>query len=459
MDNVWSSLSKRVEAKLGRPLLGLPPDDPANPDFLALLHQIRQADPDLAEEVINAYTGTTERLPSEAEAAAERRRQRVHRSLFERFVRPDGLRTGRTRLNLRKTINWIAAAVALFVIIWSVAPKSARVSTPARRALSATPRAVARSSSPSAVPTIPSPAPSPALSSNPRPNTTAGPGVPLLTVSPPMFPPRVSGARSGLVPTPPPMPGLFTRTAAQVIVFEASQVQPGSTSPLPQVVVFASQDGAVSTPAPAPVVVFDASATRASVGSSVMPPAASGASAQAAADAVARGELLEATLATPVAVTSSGGATPALAEIAQGPLEGTVLVGQATRSPEGLVLIQFNMLIAKDGREQPFRAAAYDAQVGRLGVGGQVSTMMPGAASALLGATLQSVSDYFKARAQQQQVTVTNGFLAITQGTPSFWDGLASAVARAFAPSAQSTTGPTVVTRLERGQPISVLTL
>ena len=72
---------------------------------------------------------------------------------------------------------------------------------------------------------------------------------------------------------------------------------------------------------------------------------------------------------------------------------------------------------------------------------------------------MQSVSDYFKARAQQQQVTITNGFLAITQGTPSFWDGLASAVARAFAPSAQTTTGPTVVTRLERGQPISILIL
>src|SRR5207249_2931931 len=184
----------------------------------------------------NAYTGTTQRLPSEAEAAAERRRQRVHRSLFERFVRPDGLRTGRTRLNLRKTINWIAAAVAIFVIIWSVAPKAARVSTPAPRALSATPRAVARTSSPSAVPTIPSHA----LSSKPRPTATVGPGVPLLTVSPPRFPARVAGGQSGLVPTPPPMPSLSTMTAAQLIVFEASQVQPGSTSLPPQVIVFAS---------------------------------------------------------------------------------------------------------------------------------------------------------------------------------------------------------------------------
>src|SRR5439155_966512 len=103
-----------------------------------------------------------------------------------------------------------------------------------------------------------------------------------------------------------------------------------------------------------PVVVYDASATQASVGSSVMPPAASDTSAQAAAGAVSRGELLEATLATPVAVTSSGGATPALAEIGQGPLEGAGLVGQATRSPEGIRVIEFNMLIAKDVKDTPF---------------------------------------------------------------------------------------------------------
>ena len=452
MDHVWSSLSQRVKAQLGRPLPELPPGDPVDPAFLALLNHIRQADPDLAEDVINAYTGTVERLPSEAEAAAERQRKRVHRQLFARFVRPDGLRTGRVRLNLRKTINWIAVGVALFIVIWSVTPKPAHVSTPAPHALWPTSHAVAQTSSRSAVPTNSSPSPSSALSLKPRSPRTAGPGVPLLTVGPP----PASDGNSGLVPMPPRMPGLSTMTATPVIVFEASQVQPEATSSAPQVVVFASQDGAVSTQSPAPVVVYEASATR-SVGNPAVPPAAPDTSAQTAAESVSRGELLEATLATPVAVTSSGGVTPALAEIAQGPLRGTVLVGQATRSPEGLVLIQFNMLIANGGKEQPFRAAAYDAQVGRLGVGGQVGTMMPGAASALLGATMQSVSDYFKARAQQQQVTITNGFLAIAQGTPSFWDGLASAVARAFAPNAQSTSGPTVVTRLERGQTITVL--
>ncbi len=458
MDNVWSSLSQRVEAKLGRPLPELPPDDPADPDFLALLNQLRQVDPDLAEEVINAYTGTAEQLPSEAEAAAERRRQRVHQHLFARFFRPDGLRTGRVRLNLRKTLNWIAAAVAVFVIIWSLLPKSAHISPPAPRVPAAASQAVAHTRSASAAPTVPSsPAPSSARSSGPPSTPSAGPGVPLLTISPPGFPPPAPDGNSpGLVATLPPVTGVSTMTATHVVVFEASQPQSGSTSPL----VYQreeSQATAQSPQSPVPVIVYDASAARASAGNPVLPPAVPDSSAHAAAPAVSRGQLLEAKLATPVAVNSSGGVTPALAEITQGPLQGALLFGQATRSPDGLVLIQFNVLIAKDGKEQPFRGAAYDEGVGRFGVSGQVSTMMPGAASALLGATMQSVSDYFKARAQQQQVTITNGFLAITQGAPSFWDGLASAVARAFAPSAQSTTGPTIVTRLERGQHITVL--
>jgi hypothetical protein len=474
VDNLWGSLSQRVEAQLGRPLPEHPPDDVADPEFLTLLNQLRQTDPDLAEEVINAYTGTSERLPSEAEAASERRRQRVHRHLFSRFLRPDGLRTGRVRLNLRKTLNWIAAAVAVFVIIWSLIPKSARVSAPARRAAPAASQTVTQPA-PSAAPTVStSPTPSPALSPIPPSAPRAGaPTTPPLEFSPPGFPQSVPDADwPGVGAPPPPLPGVPMTTASQVVVFEASRAQQEPTSPVvyqreesqasaqqSQVAMHTSPNGAASTQSPGLVVVYDASAAKGSAGTPVMAPPVSEPSAQAAALPTQRGQLLEVRLVAPVAVTSSGGVTPALVEIAQGPLQGALLVGQATRSPEGLVLIQFNTLIAKDGKEQPFRGAAYDAQVGRLGVAGQVSTMMPGTASALLAATMQSVSDYFKARAQKQQVTVTNGFLTITQGTPSLWDGLAAAIARAFAPSAQSTTGPTVVARLERGQTITVLVM
>lgn len=479
MDNLWSALSRRVEAKLGRPLPDPPPDDVANPEFLTLLSHLRQADPDLAEEVINVYTGTSERLPSEAEAAAERSRQRVRRRLFARFFRPDGLRSGRVRLSLRKTLNWIAAAVVISIMIWSLVPKSARVSTRPPRVAPAASQTLTRPASPPPAPaTRPSTPPAPALSPEPpaiAPSTRVPPP-PALTIDPPGFPPpALDSYPAAPYSAPPSLPGAVpAMPKEQVVVFEASRSQRGDVSPVvyereeaqagaqqPLVVVMEPQAGAASQATPGPVIVYDASAAQASQPGNPtgVPPAVPDPSAQAAAPMVQRGQLVEVRLVTPVAVASTGGATPALAEIAQGPAQGALLIGQATRSPDGLVLIQFTALIPKGGREQPFRGTAYDPRVGRFGVPGQVSTMMPGAASALLAATLQSVSDYFRARAQQQQVTITNGFLTITQGTPSLWDGLAAAIARAFAPGSQSTAGPTVVTRLERGQLITVLVI
>ena len=455
MDNVWSSLSQQVQVRLGRPLPDHPPDDAADPEFLTLLSQLRQADPDLAEEVISAYTGTSEQLPSEAEAAAERRRQRVHRHLFERFFRPDGLRTGRRRLNLRKMINWIAAATGLLVVVWSLIPKSTHVSIPASRVAPAMSQTMTQPNSHSATPTVPSsPAPSTALSPKLRstPPTEVQPPAPSLTFSPPRFPLPAPGEFTGPLMPPPPLPSGPGAASTQVIVFEANNSQAASSSP----VVYQRKES--ETNAQGSQVVVYASPDRTAATTQSTPPTPD-ASARAAAPAVPRGQLLEARLVTPVAVSSSGAATPALAEIVAGPLQGTLLFGQATRSPEGLVLIQFSALASKDGKDQPFRGGAYDAEVGRMGVAGQVSTMMPGAASALQAATMQAVSDYMAARVQQQQATITNGFLTITQGMPSFWDGLAAAVARAFAPSTQATTGPAVVTRLERGQAITVLVI
>ncbi len=454
MDSLWSSLSQRVQVKLGRPLPEHPPDDAADPEFLTLLSQLRYVDPDLAEEVISAYTGTSEQLPSEAEAAAERRRQRVHRHLFERFFRPDGLRTGRTRLNLRKTLNWIAAAVALLIITWSLIPKSTHVSIPASRLAPAMSQTKTQPSPHAGTPAVPpSPGSSAALLPKLRstPPTEMQPPAPSLTISPPRFPPPAPGEFTGPLMLPPPLPGGPAATSTQVVVFEANNSQAASSSP----VVYQRKESEASAQGSQIVVYASPDRTATTTQSPPTPET----SARAAAPAVPRGQLLEAKLVTPVTVISSGGATPALAEIVAGPLQGALLFGQATRSPEGLVLIQFSALVSKDGKEQPFRGGAYGAEVGRMGVAGQVSTMMPGAASALQAATLQAVSNYMTARVQQQQVTITNGFLTITQGMPSFWDGLAAAVARAFAPSTQATTGPTVVTRLERGQAITVLVI
>ncbi len=473
MDNLWASLSQRVEAELGRPLPKLPPDDPDAPEFLALLNQLRHVHPDLAEAVINAYTGTAEPLPSEVEAAAERRRQRVHRRLLERFVRPDGLRTGRVRVNLRKVINWVVAGAAVFAILWSLVPKSTPVGAPARRVRPPVSRGVTYVNSPSAVSARPSP--SPALSFRaPASRPASMLAIQSLTVAPLRGrSPALDGNAPRRISSPSPLLRAVAVTTTPAVVFEANQAPLGSTSPLVyqresaqerpqhlQITAHVPPDGISATQSPAPVVVYDAGGAQTSPRSPIPAlSAAANASTETAASAASRGQLLEGRLVTPVAVTSARGATPALVEIAQGPLQGAVLLGQATRSPEGLVLIQFNALIAKDGKELSFRGAAYDADVGRLGVDGQTSTMLPGAASALLAATMQSISNFFKTRAQPQQVTITNGSLAITQGMPSFWDGLAAAVAQAFPSGAEATTGPTLVTRLERGQPITVLVL
>jgi hypothetical protein len=86
---------------------------------------------------------------------------------------------------------------------------------------------------------------------------------------------------------------------------------------------------------------------------------------------------------------------------------------------------------------------------------GQTTTMMPDASSALLSATMQSVGDYFTARARQAQITTARD----APGVSSVWDGLASALTRAFVPSPEVPAGPIIVTRLDRGQDVTILVL
>lgn len=453
MDESWNALSQRVKAKLGQPLPDLPPGDPATPEFLELLTRLRQVDPDLAEIVINAYTGTVEPLPSEVEAAAERRRQRLYQRLLARFVRPDGLRTGRVRLNLKKTINSGVAAAAILLIIWSLVPKSTRQERTTRRENAAGLQNARQAISPSL--TLSTSPPSPSRAPRPRPSLSAGaPDAPALAISQPRT------AMSELIPNATRAPtsplsarGALPVIAPPVVVFEASHQQ-GQSAPSAR-----GRSGSDPTQQqPAPVIVYDSGDTQAAGSQLPGVPSAPNATTHPAGPAVSRGQLLEGKLVTPVVVSSSRGITPTLVEITQGSLRGAVLLGQATRSAEGLVLIQFNGLIAADGREHPFRGAAYDPELGSVGIRGQTTTMMPDASSALLAATMQSVGDYFTARARQPQVPIAGGSPSGQQG-PSLWDGLASAVTRAFAPSSDAPPGPTVVTRLDRGQIVTILVL
>ena len=454
MDESWSALSQRVKAKVGEPLPDLPPGDPAAPEFLHLLTRLRQADPDLAELVINAYTGTVEPLPSEVEAAAERRRQRLYQRLLASFIRPDGLRSGRVRLNLKKTLNYGFAAAAILLIIWSLVPKSPRQ----ERALRHGAAAVSRTGREAILPSLTlSPSSSPAPSREPRlrPSLSAeAPDAPALTIHRPGI--ATSHATPNATPasnSPVPVRGSLPVINPPIVVFETSHQQ-GQSAPS----AGGRSESDSTLQQPGPVIVYDSGGTLATGSQLPRVPSAPSATTQPAVLAVSRGQLLEGKLITPAVVSSSRGSTPTLVEITQGALQGAVLLGQATRSPDGLVLIQFNGLIAADGREHPFRGTAYDPGLGSVGIHGQTTTMMPDASSALLAASMQSVGDYFTARARQPQGT-TPGAIPGGQQGPTLWDELASAVARAFAPSSEVPPGPTVVTRLDRGQIVTILVL
>jgi hypothetical protein len=300
----------------------------------------------------------------------------------------------------------------------------------------------------------PSTSPSPSRVPHPKPSIPAGaPDAAALTIS------RPGNAPSSVIQNTPrasnspgPVRGGVPVSTPPVVVFETSNQQSQSA---PSTGVRSESDSTQRQSVP--VIVYDSGSTLAA-GSQLARALSSGATTQPAVLTVSRGQLLEGKLVTPAVVSSSRGSTPTLVEITQGALQGAVLLGQATRSPDGLVLIQFNGLIGLDGRELPFRGAAYDPGAGSVGIHGQTTTMMPDASSALLAATMQSVGDYFTARARQPQVTTASGIPGGQQG-PTLWDGLASAVARAFAPSSEAPPGPTVVTRLDRGQIVTILVL
>lgn len=434
MDDSWHDLSRRVQAKLGQPLPTPPPRDPATPEFLELLSRLRKADPDLAEAVISSYTGTVDPLPSEAEAAAERRRQRLVRWLFARFVRPDGLRTGRARLNLRRVFRYAAAAVAILLIIWSLAPKTPRASQ-------------VRNESSSALRVVRSSASSPPLLSPSSSMTTARAQSSALRRLDPVLP--LTNSHATRSPGSPPT-GKHEKQlmALPIVLFDASSLQekvsPPAVTPL---------SAASSQQQPVAVIVYEFGSPSAAgvhpinsysspTGPITLPP-----------PAFARGQLLQGKLVTPVIVSSSRGPAPALVQLAQGSVQGTVLLGQATRSPDGRVLISFTELIDSDGKAHLFKGVAYDQESGRVGIGGQTTTMMPDAASALLSAALQSVGDYLTLRPRQGSAVPGS------PGVSSAWDAFASRVARAFAPSTEATNGPTVVTRVDRDQDVTILVL
>jgi hypothetical protein len=487
VQDAWAELARRVEQRVGVPL---PPRDAlGTPAFDAVLRALREQDPALWQEVLDALTSPEVRLPVEHEVLEARARERVRARLFGPFLRPDLLRTGLRRLNLRRIVNAVVMAIILVGFFWAYTG-GRRAGAPPVAPIAQRGTQVSQPAAPA--PATPAPTPSPAT---PAPPTEAA--VPPSAQAPPLeaaiplpLPPAVP--RTGVATTLPPLPGAQQPTGpAGPVVFRAEPKGPAAASPVvyrreearegastppagasPVVFSAASRAQAAATSAAAagsPVVFPTAGATQAAPGQTaglVTPPAAptgqgqpaAGAQPPAPAGPVFRlGQVLQTKLALPVSVSPAWGPVPALAEVTDGPQAGALLWGQARMARDGSIEMAFTQLILDQNRVLPFNGVAYDAAAGRPGVSGQVQTVAPNALQTIVGSTLQAASEYFKARVNASTVTITNGWLTIQQ-QPNFWDVYSKTLAEAMTPTTQ-TAGPTVVARLPAGAPVSVIVL
>jgi hypothetical protein len=469
----YEEIYRRIEAALGKPV----PRDlaPTSPEFDALMAEIRARDPKLWKEVIDEISGASP-LPSEKEAAEEEARRKAASTLLGLFLRPDGLRTGKKRLN-KTSLGLLggAALLAIGMLFQGQQPRRQAPSPPplggivSPRPALPTPRTPQPSPTPSpslkdedlaqTVPPVP-PAPTP----QPSPRHTERPASPPAgTADLPLPPPAPLAQGSGPQPQTSQgpqgqqQPGMLFRARQQrsaetapVLYRSASQTRTGQEQPQP--LAFKAQaDSSQRSGA----VLFRA-------GQQPPPPQQQqqeGTPPAAPQESLRPGQVFQAVLALPVSVSPAWGPVPALAEVTDGPLSGSTLWGQARMSRDGSVEITFTQVFGKGGRGTPFNGVAYDPVAGRPALSGQVRTVMPNALQTILSSSLQAASEYFKARVESQSVTITNGFVTIQQREPSFWDVYSRSLAQAMTPRTPEGSGPVVVAHLPRGTVISVIVM
>jgi hypothetical protein len=470
----YEEIYRRIEAALGKPV----PRDlaPTSPEFDALMAEIRARDPKLWKEVIDEISGASP-LPSEKEAAEEEARRKAASTLLGLFLRPDGLRTGKKRLN-KTSLGLLggAALLAIGMLFQGQQPRRQAPSPPplggivSPRPALPTPRTPQPSPTPSpslkdedlaqTVPPVP-PAPTP----QPSPRHTERPASPPAgTADLPLPPPAPLAQGSGPQPQTSQgpqgqqQPGMLFRARQQrsaetapVLYRSASQTRTGQEQP--QHLAFKAQaDSSQRSGA----VLFRA-------GQQPPPPPQQqqqeGTPPAAPQESLRPGQVFQAVLALPVSVSPAWGPVPALAEVTDGPLSGSTLWGQARMSRDGSVEITFTQVFGKGGRGTPFNGVAYDPVAGRPALSGQVRTVMPNALQTILSSSLQAASEYFKARVESQSVTITNGFVTIQQREPSFWDVYSRSLAQAMTPRTPEGSGPVVVAHLPRGTVISVIVM
>jgi len=468
----YEEIYRRIEAALGKPV----PRDlaPTSPEFDALMAEIRARDPKLWKEVIDEISGASP-LPSEKEAAEEEARRKAASTLLGPFLRPDGLRTGKKRLNKTSlALLGGAAFLAIGMLFQGQQPRQQVPSPPplggivSPRPALPTPRTPQPSPTPSPslqdeaqAQTAPPVPPAPTPQDSPR-HTERPTSPPAGTADLPLPPPAPLAQGPGPQPQTSPgpgqqqQPGMLFRArhqrpaeAAPVLYRSASQTRTGQEQPQP--LAFKAQTGSSQESG---AVLFRAGqqAPPQQQPQEGTPPAAPQ-------ESLRPGQVFQAVLALPVSVSPAWGPVPALAEVTDGPLSGSTLWGQARMSRDGSVEITFTQVFGQGGRGTPFNGVAYDPVAGRPALSGQVRTVMPNTLQTILSSSLQAASEYFKARVESQSVTITNGFVTIQQREPSFWDVYSRSLAQAMTPRTPEGSGPVVVAHLPRGTVISVIVM
>jgi hypothetical protein len=121
--------------------------------------------------------------------------------------------------------------------------------------------------------------------------------------------------------------------------------------------------------------------------------------------------------------------------------EGATWLGQARYQGGNRVIVEFTRVVV-GGKVLSVSAQAFGPDM-VAGVPAKLSVRTPTAAAQLVGAAIGAAGDYFKALANRQQVTITNGWLTVTQsGEPQFWQYLLARIADLFR---VGTTGPATV--------------
>ena len=503
----WEELSKQVFEATGR---HLPPFEhirayAGSAEFERLMAELRDRHPALWRQVLDAATGSVE-LPVEREADMERRRRRVLSALFSVISRPDGLRTGRRRLNSMVLLTAGAAAIlvaSLFVQRdWQGAEAESDVARPpeAREVKGGVQQAAMAAGIPPRVTEAP-----PARHGTPAAGDAAAlppppPAVPLAEPSPPegVHPPEVPPP-DGALPTVPGAgeasspgrvqgggegrlkhlvaPGMLFRRQptwknSGALLFSRKEGGPvGQAGPVLHRSTGASWEASGSAmlfgrredrlpggaavlfrkaePSPGPAPGQGTSGGTPGGTPSPAPPA----------PLVHPGQLVSARLLVPVSVSPAWQDVPVLAEVADGQAKGLLLWGRARMAQDGSIEIAFHQVMDRSGNSVPWNAVAYDQSFGRIGLQGRTETVMPNMLQTLFSSALRAASEYFKAKIESKQVTVTNGFVTVRTGEPSFMDAYLKELSEAMTPRTPAGTGPVVVSRLPAGAVIKVLAM